>query len=236
MDKRFVVTSENPKVVLDVRGNLTLKGTDEPQVSVKSSDPNAVTLEQEGDTVTIRARSNCDIKVPREAQVQVIEIRGETVMKAFEGELNVKEIHGNLTLRSIGPAMLDLVQGNLEAKNVEGSLEIQHVDGNVTVRDVQGDLYVKTVRGNLQVLDVDGSVEASADGNISMNIDPTSSDHYSLTAKGNIACNVPIDASLALDIPKAGGQITIKIAGVENAKNVKAPYQQIINEGSDARF
>lgn len=231
MEKQFVVTSENPKVIIDVRGNLTLKGTDESQVSVKSSDPNAVTLEQDGDTVTIRARSNCDIKVPREAQVQVIEIRGETILKAFEGELSVKEIRGNLTLRSIGPAMLDLVQGNLEAKNVEGSLEIQRVDGNVTLRDVQGDLYIKTVRGNLQVLDVDGSVEASADGNISMNIDPTSSDHYSLTAKGNIACNVPEDASLALDIPKVGGRITINIPGVENAKNAKAPYQQTINEG-----
>jgi hypothetical protein len=231
MDKQFVTTSESPIVILEVRGNLRLKGTDELEVAVKSSDPNAVTIEQDGDTVTIRARSNLDINVPREAQVQVNEVRGETVLKGFQGELRVKEIHGNLTLRSIGPAMLDHVQGNLEVKNVEGSLEIQRVDGNATLRDVQGDLYVKTVHGNLQVYDVDGSVEANADGNISMNLDPTLSDHYSLSARGNIVCNVPEDASLELDIPKAGGRISINIPGVENGKNVKAPYKLTIGEG-----
>jgi hypothetical protein len=231
MDKQIFTTSESPKVILEVRGNLRLKGTDELEVEVKSSDPNAVTLEQDGDTVTVRARTNCDIHVPREAQVEVIEVHGETVVKALEGELSVKAVHGNLTLRSIGPVMLDMVQGNLEAKNVEGSLEVQRVDGNATLRDVQGDLFVKAVHGNLQVFDVDGSVEANVDGNISMNLDPTSGDHYSLTARGNIVCNVPEDASITLDVPKAGGRITVKMPGVENGKNVKAPYKLTIGDG-----
>jgi hypothetical protein len=235
MDKQVVVTSESPKVILEVRGNLSLKGTDELEVIVKSSDPNAVTLEQDGDTVTIHARTNCDIKVPREAQVELTEVRGDTALKAIEGELTVKAIHGNLTLRSIGPAMLDFVKGNLEAKNVEGNLEIQQVDGNVTLRDLQGDLYVKKTRGNLHVNDVDGSVEASADGNISINLDPTPGDDYSLSAKGNIACNVPDDTSLTLNIEKAGGRITVNLPGVEDTKNIKAPYQQVVNEG-DAKM
>jgi hypothetical protein len=63
MDKQVVVTSESPKVILEVRGNLHLKGTDELEVIVKSSDPNAVTLEQDGDTVTIHARK-CEAKQP----------------------------------------------------------------------------------------------------------------------------------------------------------------------------
>ena len=235
MEQRFVTTSESPQVSLQVHGNLRLKGTDEQTVSVKSPDPNGVTLEQEGEIVRISSRSDCTVHVPRQAQVKVNEAQGEVVLKAFEGELTVKAVRGNLTLRSIGPTMIELVQGNLEAKNVEGSLEIERVDGNAVLRDIQGDLYAKTVRGNLQIFEVDGSVEVNADGNISINLDPSPGESYTLTARGNSACNVPEDASFELEVIKAGGRITLNLPGVENGKNIKAPYKITVGEG-DAKM
>jgi hypothetical protein len=39
MEKLFVITSESPKVLLVIHGNLRLKGSDELEVSVKKSGP-----------------------------------------------------------------------------------------------------------------------------------------------------------------------------------------------------
>ena len=96
MEKQFVTTSENPKVFITVHGDLRLKGADEYEVAVKAPDQEEVTLEQDGDQVTVRCESECQILVPREARVEIVEVHGNAVLKAFEGEVNIQEVHGNL--------------------------------------------------------------------------------------------------------------------------------------------
>lgn len=234
MDKQFVTTSENPKVSVTVQGDLRLKGSDELEVAVKASDPEAVTLEQDGDQVTVRCEGDCHILVPREAQVQIIEAHGNTVLKALEGEVNIQKIHGNLELRSTAAVKIDLVQGNLEAKNIEGSLECRKVEGNVVIRDVQENFTAQEIHGNLQIFEVDGAVDASVHGNASLSLDPSPGEEYKITAHGNITCNVPEDASLDLLINKAA-RIMIRLPEVTNGKGAKTPYQLTLGEG-DSRM
>jgi hypothetical protein len=230
MDKQFVTTSESPKVFVTVHGDLRLKGADEFEVQVKASDLEAVTLEQDGEQVTVRCESDCHIQVPREAWVQIVEAHGNTVLKALEGEVNVQVVHGNLELRSLGPVKIDLVQGNLEVKNIEGTLECQRIEGNAVIRDVQEKFTAKEIHGNLQIFDVDGAVDVSVHGNASLNLDPSPGEEYKITAHGNINCNVPEDASLDLVINKAA-RIMIRLAEVSNGKGAKTPYQLTLGEG-----
>jgi len=234
MDKLFVTTSENPKVVVEVHGDLRLKGADELEVAVKSSDPNAVTLEQDGDTVYIRCTSDCNVRVPRQAQVQVNEVQGDAVFKAFDGALQVHLIHGNVDLRSIGPASLETIQGNLGVKNITGDLNVQRLEGNMVIRDVQGALNAKEVLGNLQIFDVDGAINANVHGNVSLSLDPSPGEDYNITAHGNITCNVPEDASIELVVSKAA-RVMVNLPDVHNGKSTNTPYQLTIGEG-DARM
>lgn len=235
MEKLFVTTTESPIIILAVDGNLRVKGSDELEVSVKSPNPEEVSLEQDGDRVNIKCPGDITVRVPRDARVQIDEAHGEVVIKALDGELNLKKVDGNLTLRSVGPVRVDIAHGDLEAKNVEGDLIVQVVDGNLSARDVQGNFSAEKVHGNLQIYDVNGSVKAEVEGNISMTLDPAPGENYSLKSQGNIACNVPEDASIDLEIPKASGRITINIPGVQDGKNSKAPYQLTIGEG-DAKM
>lgn len=234
MEKQFVTTSENPKVFVTVHGDLRLKGADELEVVVKASDPEEVTLELDGDQVTVRCEGDCQILVPRQARLEIIEVHGNAVLKALEGEVKIQAVHGNLDLRSVGPAKLDLVQGNLEVKNVEGYLECIRVEGNVVVRDVQDNFSAKEIHGNLQIFDVDGAVDANVHGNVSLNLDPSPGENYTITAHGNINCNLPEDASLELVIKKAA-RIMIKLPDVQNGKGAKTPYQLTIGDG-DSRL
>ncbi len=234
MDKQFVTTSENPRVSVIVHGDLRLKGSDEPEVVVKASDPEAVTLEQDGDQVTVRCEGDCHILVPREAQVQIVEAHGNAVLKALEGEVNIQTVHGNLELRSTAAVKIDLVQGNLEAKNIEGALECRKIEGNAIIRDVQDHFTVQEIHGNLQIFEVDGAVDASVHGNASLSLDPSPGEVYQITAHGNINCNVPEDASLDLLINKAS-RIMIRLPDVTNGKGAKTPYQLTIGEG-DSRM
>jgi hypothetical protein len=46
MEKQFITTSESPKVVLEIKANLRLKGWDELQVLVKTESENNLSIEQ----------------------------------------------------------------------------------------------------------------------------------------------------------------------------------------------
>lgn len=233
MEKQSVSTSESPKVVLDIQGDLTLKGTDELEVIVKS-DADDVFLETQNDQIIVRCPSDCKVKVPRRAQILIIAVHGDAALKALEGPVKVQDSHGDLTFRSVGPVELESAHGNLTVRNVMGDLKIQTVAGNVTIRDIQGAFGAEDIRGNLVVGDVDGDIAASAQGNVVLNLDPSPGNEYDLKAKGNIVCNLPPDASVVIEIERAI-KIVASLPNISCEKPTKAPCSLTLGEG-DAKL
>jgi DUF4097 and DUF4098 domain-containing protein YvlB len=167
MEKQFVTTSATPRVLLDISGDLRLKGQEEFEVTAKAESPELLTLESDDDQVTIRCRSDCSVRVPRASMVQVVAAHGDAVIKAVDGELNITAVDGDLQLRNVGSTVVSVVRGELVAKNVDGDLSVGTVNGDISGHSVQGDFSVSEItRGNLNLSDVGGSAKASADGNI----------------------------------------------------------------------
>ncbi len=235
MDKQTVTTGGKPKVFLNVQGDLRLKGDEEAvEVSIKASSPD-YELKQDGDNagagmVWISCRSDCSVRVPRQAQVQVSAVHGDAVCKALEGELVIEEVHGSLTLRSVGKTHLKKLHGNLQARNLDGGIEIDTVDGNAVLRDVQGDFSAGCINGNLNLDDVDGSVAARVKGNAILSLDPTPGQEYQVTADGNLVLHIPADASALVSIGKAG-HIVVDLEDIEVPKDLAAPCEFTLGEG-----
>src|SRR5512136_2540945 len=101
MDKQFVTTSASPHIILDVSGDLRLKGQDDFEVVAKSDNPDNISLEAHGDQVKINSTGDCNVRVPRLASVQIQTARGDAVIKALEGELTVDSVDGSLELRNV---------------------------------------------------------------------------------------------------------------------------------------
>jgi len=233
MEKISILTGNDPVVTIEAHGDLVLKGQDElAEVIVKCDNPDDVSLTQEGDTITLRCESECRVRVPMAAKVNLTVGHGDVICKALDGVLKVGEVHGDLELRGVGPVHLSKAHGDLNARNVGGDLLIDTVDGNASLRDVQGSLEISgAVKGNLSVQDVDGDAQALAMGNVSVRIDPAPGQAYSFEARGNLFCRVPGDASVEVNIPKAGGRIQVNLPGVALEAAPKPPYSLKLGDG-----
>jgi hypothetical protein len=232
MEKQFVPTSASPTVIVDqVDGDLKLKGWDEQQVVVKNSSAEDIHLEQRGDEVSIRCTAGCSVRVPREASVQIKSVHGRTDIKGLDGALAVERVDGDMELRSVGPAAVQTVNGNLSAKNVFGDLTLGQVNGNLTVKDVQGKFTAQSdVNGNLQLDDVDGSASARVSGNILARFDPVPGATYDFTARGNIVLRMPSDASVALTIQCKGNR-SVQLGDQRINQHGNEPYQHTFGDG-----
>lgn len=235
METYRVDTSANPKVLISAGGELILKGWDEAEVVAKSDSMEDLSLEKQGDEVTIRCQADCSVHVPSDSAVHIENVSGNATIKSLEGELLVNWVSGQLTLKAIGETTVQRLQGNLTARNLSGNLRVEAVDGNAAVRGVQGDFTVEdSIRGNLKVDDVDGNASAVANGNVTLRLDPAPGNSYRFEAHGNLLCQLPSDASVLINIPVAN-RIRVKFPAAQIPSPVSAPYELQLGDG-DARI
>jgi len=231
MDKQFTTTSASPHILLDISGDLRLKGQDDFEVVAKSDNPEDLSLESREDQVAIRSTGNCSVRVPRDAVIQVQAVHGNAIIKALDGDLSVNIVNGDLELRSVGKVNIGTVNGNMSAKNVDGDLKIDQANGDVSARGVQGDFTVSgKVSGNLSLRDVGGSATASADGNITLQLDPTPGHQFEFTCQGNLFCRLSEGASVEISVPKAS-QVMVDLPGIHASAPVQTPYALTLGEG-----
>ncbi len=235
MDKQFVTTSASPRIVLDISGDLRLKGQDTFEVVAKSDDPQNLFLETREDQVFIRCTSDCNVRVPRAAIIQIQAAHGDAVIKALDGALTMDTVSGNLDLRNVGATKIGKMYGNLSAKNVDGDLSIDSISGDTSVRSVQGDFTVtNTISGNLNLSEVGGSAKATVDGNINLRLDPAPGHDYNFTCRGNLFCRLSADASAEISVPHAS-QVMVDLPGIHASAPVQTPYAITLGEG-DAKI
>lgn len=224
---------EDPLIELEVHGDLSIKGRDELEVSVKTGSPEETRLEQLDESIRLFCPDDCKVVVPREARLRLTKIDGDAGIKAVEGEIEVIDLKGTLRLRSVGPMIVRHVDGNVEGKNFMDSLEIQSVRGNVVLRDVQGDFTAGEVEGNLVLDDLDGSVTARAKGNVTLRLDPAPGAEYEVVAEGNVTCSLPADASVKIEVRRAG-RVHVNLPGVHEGRIQELPYALTLAEGDSS--
>ena len=229
MEQRFTLSSDTALVVLHIHGNLRVKGNGGLEVIAESKHTDSeLVLEPTADGVVVRCSEDCSVLVPQKARLQAV-VHGNAAFKALQGELKLETIHGNLDLRGVGPTFVEVLHGNLEAKDILGDLQITKLEGNANIRDVQGAFNAKQIEGNLQLDDVDGCAYLQVDGNASLRLDPVAKAVYQIRADGNLMCRLSADASVRVHIPEAA-HLVLNLPGSEGKKH-KAPFQLTLGEG-----
>jgi hypothetical protein len=231
MEKQVIHTRANPIIRLDVSGDLTIKGWDEPEVVAKSTSEEALTVDQSEEQVNIACQSDCTVRVPYQAEIQVNAVGGNCIVKSLDGSLEIQAAAGDLLLRSVGATRIGQVGGNLTAKNVDGDFQVEAVKGDATARDIQGNFLVTTdIAGNLVLKDFDGSASATVRGDATLSFDPSPGNEYRFEAGGNLICRIPSDASVKIEITRAG-QVVSKIPGAQQASPPGGPKTFTLGEG-----
>ena len=231
MDSQSVKIEGIPRISLNIAGNLSVKGWDRQEVIAKSSSPDDLTLDVEDEVISINCQSNCNLHVPYGSIVNAGKIDGDALFKSVEGEISIEQVAGNLTLRSVGEVNVGVANGNLTAKNVDGNLHLVSCDANVAVRDIKGDFLVqKSVSGNLTLKEIDGDAKAQAQGNVTVELDPSPESTNEIRAEGNLICRLPADASVKVSIP-SGDNVRVKIPDVDVPSQIETPFDLVLGEG-----
>lgn len=229
MEKRYTLLSETALVMLEMHGNLRVKGADGLEVIAETKDDEAeLQIDASEEGVLVICKEDCSVLIPRKARLQAM-VHGNAAFKALEGELLLEAIHGNLDLRGVGSTIIEVVHGNLDAKNILGDLTIEKLEGNANVRDVQGAFKVELIEGNLQLDDVDGGASAQVSGNVLLRLDPVPEAVYQIRADGNLMCHLSADASVKVHITEAS-RVVLNLPGSEGKKR-NTPFQLTLGEG-----
>jgi Putative adhesin len=124
-----------------------------------------VDAHQEGDKVELTARvtghwgfswgSNSrrlhiEVRMPREADLQV---------ETGDGAVQAESINGTINVHT--------GDGSVKASSLSGTIDLHTNDGSITVENLRGDVRLRTGDGSIEARDLDGKVEAdSGDGHI----------------------------------------------------------------------
>lgn len=231
MKKQLLTGSDYPLIVLEVDGNLRLKGVEGQELSGSTTGEEDFVMEQRQDQVYVQCQDNLSLHVPRRSEIKIERVSGNTSLKALEGELDVQLIEGNLELRNVGTVRIGKTKGNLLIRRVSGDLSIDTIKGNASIEDIQGSLTVQeTIKGNLNLADVDNEVRAVVGGNLAARLDPMPGTKYELHAGANLACWFTEDASVEVNIPQAG-KIALGFRSQDFPKPVTAPYSFTLGDG-----
>ncbi|MEN8173273.1 MAG: hypothetical protein ABFS03_10385 [Chloroflexota bacterium] len=209
MTKKNIPTTETPNIVIiEVGGNLNLKGWDQTEVRflANNGDGQIEELDQE---IRINCPGNCMLRVPHSANIEIQQVGGQLHIKALEGNLNIGKVGANIVLKDVAAAQIENIGGQLSAKRIRGDLHVESIGGSAVVQDVDGQFAAKAVGGSLHLQQVSGGISARVDGNAVLRFSPVSWQAYDVDAVGRIRCQLPEDVSAMVNIVSGAQKIEI---------------------------
>ncbi len=216
MDEQTAHTNETPVVVIEAQGKLYVKGWDRAEVRARSSGSNNLTLQQDGDQVTIHPQGNCNVRVPQGATLQVPFANSDIIIKGVAGGLTIQQADSSVTLRDVGPATVDFVSKDLNARNISGDMAIRHVERHANLRGISGSLSNDYIGGHLSLRGRGGDITTQVHGAANLRLEPQPGDTYTVEAHGPITCHLSPEPDLMLHV-NGYGPVTIKVGEVSEA-------------------
>lgn len=208
MSQRVFNSSPTPDVhIRSVLGNLTIKGWDNNEISLKSAAEDQVEFDQTADRLTVDCQGDCVMRLPVGASVRVDQVNGEAHIKLLEEPLSVDQVEGSLILSYVAGVNVVMVRGELLAKRLTGDLQVEHVEGNASIKDAEGVVRLNQVDGNLDVRGIEGSLYARVDGNARLRLTDLEGPEVHVTAEGNLICRMSANASAQVNLSSGSGKI-----------------------------
>jgi len=219
MSRQIINTSLAPAVLIgEVLGDLQIKGWELPQVAIQA-DPQDLEVQEQDDTVQLSCRSDCDIRLPYGATVQLDRASGDVQIKLLEEPLKIGVVQGALSLRKIAGAQIEQVHGDFSLRKSTDDLKIAQVLGDAEVRDVEGKFDLAQASGDLEVQDVEGDLNASALGDVRLRLEVMMGSNYQIQSQGDVVCSLPQEAELKASLFSSGR--TIKVRLPENSNTYR---------------
>ncbi len=192
--------------VKECLGNLVVKGTDDRTVTVKTSEMEETAAIQEGDTLFIRTRADCQVLCPTDAGLTIEAVRGDLKVKDVHGDITINSVNGDALLREVGPTSIKSVAGDLRVRNVNGDLTVESVAGDAHIDLVSGETAVESIGSDLKAEGLTQGLRLKSAGS-DVRLEPpfTPGMEYVVRAGSDLVVRLPEDANVRFELQAGGG-------------------------------
>ena len=210
---KTISAGKTPTILVDaIDGDRSVVGWD-GELLIKG-DEQVYRVEEKGNDILLSADSDLSLRVPKGASFQIKKVSGDASMRGINGEIQLGEIEGDLSIRGAGSVSVDLIHADFSLRGSTGDLFVKNAHGDVSIRDVEGSINLESVADDLAVRGVQGNVKVNVGEDVIVYIDPKSDGSYSVVAGDDILLVLPADANATLSIQ--GDEIDIDLPGVED--------------------
>jgi hypothetical protein len=233
MKTETITTSPSVSVLVRaVAGDLRVAGWDRSELMAKT-DGDALILDSASVPLVISCDEDLILYLPRQAELKVESVAGDTSLQAVHGLLTIGPVGGDLSGADLGPLSLETVAGDvpmrhigaLTAKTIAGDFTLrsangpcvlESVGGDASIRNVDGQVVIQKARSDLYLRNVRGGVDVSSGADVALFIVPLAGQSYRVTAGDDLIVRLPENANARLHLQaKQADDIHIDFPGAQ---------------------
>jgi len=209
-----ISAGKTPRIVVDhVGGDLSVVGWEGADILVKGDD-DEVHLEQANDLVTLSCEGDLSLRVPKASSFEFKMIGGDASIRGVFGNIELREIAGDLSIRDSGSIAIDTVRADFSLRNAKGDLYIKNAHSDVSIRDVEGSVTIESVANDLALRGARGNVNVNVGEDVVVYLEPKPEGTYYVNAGDDILLVLSPSANATLTLH--GDTINVDWPGIKN--------------------
>jgi hypothetical protein len=150
-------------------------------------------------------------------------------MRGITGNVEIKEINGDLSMRDVGSVSIDLIHSDFSVRNVRGNLYVKNANGDISARDVDGTVTIESVSDDLALRGARGNLKVNVGEDVIVYLEPRDDGEYLITAGDDILLVLPPQANATVTMH--GDDIDVQWRGIEEMPDVT---ERVVTLGTGA--
>lgn len=201
----------------NIDGDLSIVGWDAADILIKG-DEDSVRVEQRGEEVLLSCSGDLSLRIPKAGSVRCGRIGGDASLRGVQGNIELKEVGGDLSIRDAGFVSIDSVRADFSLRGARGNLYVKNAYADVSIRDVEGNVVLDSVADDLALRGGRGDVKVNVGADVVVYLDPRPGGNYSITAGDDILLVLLPHSNATLTMQ--GDEISVDWPGVEPLEDV----------------
>jgi len=213
MSKQIALGPKPHIKIESVAGDLRLVGWENDEILLKSDDEQDLSIQQDGEQISITCRDHLSLNVPQDASFHIQSVEGDMSVRNLTGILDVDTVKGDAALREVGKVVIGSVESDFSLRGAKGDVLVKSIGGDASLREVDGSLTLDSVSDDLAVRGVGGNLNVNVDEDVVVHLDPRPGQEYYVLAGDDILVVLPPETNATLTLH--GDDINVDWPGVE---------------------
>ena len=209
---KMISVGTSPRIIADsIGGDISIVGWEGSEILIKADD-DEINLQQDGDEIRFSCQDDVSLRVPKGSNLSFATIHGDAAVRGISGNIEIKEINGDLSMRDVGSVSIDSIQSDFSLRGARGNLFLRNASGDVSVRDVDGNVNIESISDDLALRGARGNIKVNVGSDVVVYLEPRDDGEYLVTAGDDILMVLPTNANATVTMQ--GDEIDVQWPGV----------------------